>query len=206
MNWTLIEMSIDCPECDAPVHVDGPYRTLLCSRCQSNIDFPEKVWADTLDDVPSEVPGMEPGTGSGSTIFGHFNMRLTTGNLVPYCIECKRDFNMGEDYSKGSGVITCPRCGSETPVFPAPQWFRNAIKGNCTLVVGAWPEGETHEPESDISGPVAYSCPQCAGSLRINGEDRLVECEYCQTNIYLPDDLWLRLHPVKKKTRWFFNF
>ena len=37
----------------------------------------------------------------------------------------------------------------------------------------------------------------------IDGEDRIVICEYCETNVYLPDDLWLRLHPAKKKNRWF---
>jgi len=74
------------------------------------------------------------------------------------------------------------------------------------MIVGAWPEGGVSDEKQPVSEPVAYSCPQCAGSLMIDGTDRLVKCSYCETRVYLPDDLWLRLHPAKKKSRWFIGF
>lgn len=205
MLWSMIEMSLSCPHCDAPVHVDGPYLKLKCVRCHSGIDFPEEVWKRSLDDVRAGVSGYEQGEGTSSNIFGHFNMRLTYGRLDPYCIECKRDFEMKDEYTELS-MIKCPDCGTEAPVSPAPDWFREAVPG-ATLIVGAWPEGEEAPGESDEKpGPVAYSCPQCGGSLMIDGENRMIQCEYCSTNIYLPDDLWLTMHPAKTKTRWFIGF
>ncbi len=204
MIWSMIEMSIDCPHCDAPVHVDGPYLQLTCGRCHSDIDFPREVWKDLLGDVSEEVPGYEKGEGSNSNIFGHFNMRMTYGRLDPYCRKCKRDFHMDKEYT-GGGSIKCPDCGTVTPVLEAPDWFRKAVPGT-TLIVGAWPEGESSpQEEGKKPKPVSYSCPQCGGSLMIDGEKRLVECQYCSTNIYLPDDLWLTLHPARTKTRWFFD-
>ncbi|OPL19865.1 MAG: hypothetical protein AVO35_02515 [Candidatus Aegiribacteria sp. MLS_C] len=205
MLWTMMEISIDCPHCDSPVHVDGPYRKLTCSRCHSEIDFPGEVWKDTLEEVRQDVSGYEKGEGTGSNIFGHFNMRMTYGRLDPYCLKCKRDFDLEADYPQLT-MIRCPDCGTESPVAPAAVWFREAVPG-AALIVGAWPEGENApDEERDKPKPVAYSCPQCGGSLMIDGEKRIVECSYCSTSIYLPDDLWLTLHPAKTKTRWFIGF
>lgn len=201
----MIEISIKCPHCDSPVHIDGPYRKILCGNCQSEIDFPEDVWTDLLEDVRDEIlTEFEPGQGSNSTIFGHFNMNLMYGRLQPYCRKCKRDFNMEKEYA-GQDMLICPDCGSKTPVFPAPEWFKKAIEG-ANLIAGAYPDIENIEEPEGISGPVAFSCPQCGSSLMIDGKDRLMKCEYCETNVYLPDDLWLRLHPAKKKNRWFVGF
>jgi hypothetical protein len=33
-----------------------------------------------------------------------------------------------------------------------------------------------------------------------------VPCQYCKTDVYLPDDLWRRLHPVKTMAPWFVRF
>lgn len=204
MIWSMIEMTIKCPECDAPVHVDGPYRKVFCRTCQSDIEFPEEVWGDLVGDIKEDIAGFEPGEGSNSNIFGHFNMTMSYGNLAPYCSECKRTFNIEKDYN-GTDKLTCPDCGTEKPAFAAPQWLREAIKG-AALIAGAWPELNDDDEHKTVSEPVAFSCPQCAGSLMIDGNERLIQCEYCETRVYLPDDLWLQLHPAKKKTRWFIGF
>lgn len=205
MLWSMMEITIDCPHCDSPVHVDGPYLNLKCGKCHSEIEFPEEVWKGTLEDVRSDVSGYEKGEGTNSNIFGHFNMKMTYGRLDFYCLKCKRDFEVEDDYSELT-VVRCPECGSESPVYPAPEWFREAVPG-ASLIAGAWPEGESGpEPDDEKPKPVAYSCPQCGGSLMIDGEKRLIECQYCSTNIYLPDDLWLTMHPVKTKTRWFIGY
>ncbi len=70
----------------------------------------------------------------------------------------------------------------------------------------SWPDLNDDDEHKTVSEPVAFSCPQCAGSLMIDGNERLIQCEYCETRVYLPDDLWLQLHPAKKKTRWFIGF
>lgn len=50
---------------------------------------------------------------------------------------------------------------------------------------------------------VAFTCPQCAGALTIDGRSREVRCGFCAATSLLGDDLWRRLHPVHAQKRWF---
>ena len=62
-------------------------------------------------------------------------------------------------------------------------------------------EGEA--VEGGVSGPVAFHCPGCGGSLILDGKSRKTRCTYCDTDVYLPDDLWFALHPVMTTRRWY---
>lgn len=206
MIFGVIEMSIKCSRCDSPIHVNGPTRSLLCGSCQSDIEIPEDFWKGILEDVCSEVRNQfEEGEGSNSTIFGTFNTSLMYGRLLPYCLKCKKDFELQEEYDSAC-TYTCPECGSTSPVAPAPEWLRKMIP-SARLIVNAAPESsDDGEEEPAVSGPIAFFCPQCGGSLMIDGSERLIPCDYCNTSVYLPDDLWLRLHPARTKNRWFIGF
>jgi DNA-directed RNA polymerase subunit RPC12/RpoP len=201
----VIEMSIRCPGCDSPIHVNGPVSSLLCSSCQSDIEVPNDFWEGILEDVCSEVRNeLEEGEGSNSTIFGTFNTTLMYGRLKPYCLKCKKDFELQEHYDSPY-TYSCPDCGTASSVAPAPDWLRQVIP-SAALLVNASPELPDDKEEPSVSGPVAFFCPQCGGSLMIGGKERLVPCDYCNTSVYLPDDLWLRLHPARVKNRWFIGF
>jgi hypothetical protein len=51
---------------------------------------------------------------------------------------------------------------------------------------------------------VVLNCPKCGGALTITAEStRMTPCEFCQAQVYLPDDLWQALHPVKTARRWY---
>jgi Zn finger protein HypA/HybF involved in hydrogenase expression len=206
MNFGVIEMSIKCPRCDSPIHVNGPTRSLLCGSCQSDVEIPTDFWKGILEDVCSEVRNeFEEGEGTNSTIFGTFNTSLMYGRLKPYCLKCKKDFELQEEYGSAC-TYSCPECGTVSPVAPAPEWLRQIIP-SAKLVVNAPPESsDGGEEEPAVSGPIAFFCPQCGGSLMIDGSERLIPCSYCNTSVYLPDDLWLRLHPARTKNRWFIGF
>src|SRR4029078_2601772 len=46
----------------------------------------------------------------------------------------------------------------------------------------------------------------CRAGLQIEGSSRMVDCQYCSSSVYLPDDLWQRFHPVAEVKRWFLCF
>jgi hypothetical protein len=33
-------------------------------------------------------------------------------------------------------------------------------------------------------------------------DERVIECRYCTTSVFLPDELWRRLHPAKTMLAW----
>ncbi|UCH79143.1 MAG: hypothetical protein JSU81_04125, partial [Candidatus Coatesbacteria bacterium] len=104
---------------------------------------------------------------------------------------------------------TCPRCEATTPVTPPPAWLAEAITPPRWLLNAeiqeekAEPPPEEGEAVEAAAAPVAFTCPQCAGSLLVDGRDRMIRCTYCGVNVFLPDELWFRLHPARKKRRWF---
>jgi sugar lactone lactonase YvrE len=51
--------------------------------------------------------------------------------------------------------------------------------------------------------PIVLYCANCKAPLSVDGSSRIVRCQYCSTDVYLPDDLWQRLHPVATVARWY---
>jgi hypothetical protein len=133
----------------------------------------------------------------------------------PKCRKCDASVPLGALASKvgGEGVIACPSCGEGLPTFPAPDWLKEALPG-VLQIFGAEREaneggedaGALLEPPADVK-PIAMACPQCGGGLLITAADeRVTDCRYCNTSIYLPDELWKRLHPVKTMAVWTVTF
>jgi hypothetical protein len=91
----------------------------------------------------------------------------------------------------------------------APDWLRSFVP-TVRRLFGAQHEGEAGAPGPEVANeprPVVMACPNCSASLSIStGNERTTTCQYCKTDIYLPDDLWRRLHPVKKAERWYIEY
>ncbi len=204
MNYVLIECGVKCPKCDNPVPLNGPWETAHCDHCQADFDVPHEYWIDIFKDIlDDEKSGeLKTGEGSNSTIWGTFNTTLMYGNQIPYCLNCGTDFPEAS-FKPDAGPLACSKCGETVETAPPPAWLaelhpRLLVGGSLSVADEKQPEGE--------SGPVVFSCPKCGGALEVDGKDRLVPCQYCNVKVYLPDDLWLRLHPAKSKSRWFVVF
>jgi hypothetical protein len=111
------------------------------------------------------------------------------------------------------GKASCGRCSAEVTTYPAPSWLGEELP-SLRQIYGAerevtsahgMPAPRTSAARGDDA--VILSCPNCGGSLRVTGEtQRTTPCTYCQTNVFLPDDLWRRLHPVKTVRAWSIAF
>jgi DNA-directed RNA polymerase subunit RPC12/RpoP len=197
-----VELSIACPRCDHPVPVDGPVFSAHCIHCQHDLDITEEYWTDHLREACKDMQNTPLGQGSGSMMFGTNTGNLTLGRLDPYCDNCKTNFINPWELKPGT-VYTCGKCGSKWPVDAPPPWLSNAVPG-VILLINALLETDKNE-SNPLSGSraVSVSCPSCSGNLSVDGSSRLVRCTYCDTQVYLPDELWVRLHGVKRKRRWF---
>ena len=201
--YGMLECGIKCPKCDGPVPLNGPWETAHCDRCQADIDIPHDYWTGIFDDIIEEIKSGElaEGEGRNSTIFGTFNTTLLYGNLKPYCAECKTDFEVDANLT-AAFTYKCPDCGHPAEAAPGPAWTKKEYPKARVFVNAVMETGAEGEAPA-VSGPVAFTCPQCGGALVVDGTERLMPCEFCGVKVYLPDDLWFRLHPAKTKARWF---
>ncbi len=205
MLYGMLEIGIKCPKCDSPVPLNGPWQVAHCDSCQADIDIPDDYWSDIFADILEDIKtDLAEGEGRNSTIFGTFHTTLLYGELHARCEKCKTEFDPNADLAEAY-THYCGNCGRPIEVIPSPAWLKSVFP-NAILFVDASVQSKAGDEKTDISGPVAFTCPQCGGALMVDGKDRLLPCQFCGVNVYLPDDLWLRLHPAKTKDRWFVGF
>lgn len=204
--WGFLEMSIECPRCDGPVIINGPFTQLVCPQCSADIDMSPSIWADLLEDVALETAEeCREGTGSRSTIWGTYNTDLLYGRYRPYCPQCKRDFDLQNDTASDDRLV-CPDCGTEVPIMEPPEWFCNVFPGAFLLAGAEEPSSERNLEGGALKGPVVFTCSKCGAAVSLDGSERTEKCEHCDSPIRIPDDLWLRMHPAAKKRRWFVGY
>lgn len=202
-----VEIKATCKKCGQPLPINALVEKVECAFCQAESDFSYQFWSDNiLDNVFDDVEDFSEGAGQSSQSFtpqGVFNM--TYGRQNPTCRECKTLIDMAkmDDYIK-AGKIECTKCQNEILVRVLPNNAHETLRKISYLI------GEDSNLISQNSGSVpnstrliVYNCPSCAAALDIDGTDRMIKCKSCGSEIYLPDDLWLRLHPVKTVQRWY---
>jgi len=206
-----IEISVQCPKCDGWVPLNGPLLRVHCDKCQTAFELGPRVWFRLLRDVYAELAfNIDDGQGYYAEAKERYDVKVLYGSQRPSCGACNEPLGLAED-ALAAYEHECPACGAAAPVTPAPSWFADALAPPRLLVNAEVQEEEAETSEageaaSETSAPVAFTCPQCGGSLLLDGRDRMITCSFCGVNVYLPDDLWFRLHPARTKARWFVVF
>lgn len=208
MTGICIELKTSCGHCSSPLMLNAVTNDFICPACNKNNYFSDEDWQNLLDDAVKEGPGLNDGEGQPSTIMrGAYTYQLMYGKQQPRCGKCKTkiDVNKLEDYSAKSNY-SCLKCSNEIFIRKTNDILQKEFSG-IKFLVG---EDDDMLKVNPVKGklpssakPVLFTCPSCAGNLEIDGTDRMVSCKYCDSQIYLPDDLWLRLHPVKEVSRWY---
>lgn len=208
MTGICIELKTSCGHCSSPLMLNAVTNDFTCPACNKNNYFSDEDWQNLLDDAVKEGPGLNDGEGQPSTIMrGAYTYQLMYGKQQPRCGKCKTkiDVNKLEEYSAKSNY-SCPKCSNEIFIRRTNDILQKEFSG-IKFLVG---EDDDMLKVNPVKGklpssakPVLFTCPSCAGNLEIDGTDRMVSCKYCDSQIYLPDDLWLRLHPVKEVSRWY---
>jgi hypothetical protein len=197
-----VEILTECPKCKAGLPLNGPRREVECANCLSSLTLEDDFWDLLADSDKSYREG-----------HGGYTLNFTTDFQWkvsrPKCHACNAELSI-EGIAVGTdGPITCPACNATNHTFPAPQWLRRVVP-RIEQLYGA-ERDDTDGGSGDValqpeneSKPIAMACPKCGGGLTVTAEmDRTITCEYCETDVFLPDALWKRLHPVKTSNAWF---
>jgi Zn finger protein HypA/HybF involved in hydrogenase expression len=205
MFGIAIELRGECPRCGQPVMVNALSERIHCPACQSDRPYPYSAWADLLESALEQLrPATEPGQGGTTTVLGE-NWHLLYARFDPYCYGCKHDFDMRVVQASPS-PYACPACGTPWHHREAPAEARAAMPALRWLVAeepGQIPGAGPDTPAPAASAPILFQCMGCGGPLRVDGSERVVTCGHCDASNYLPDDLWLRMHPAPTVRRWF---
>jgi len=203
------EIRTSCPKCGQPVPVNGPFRFLFCSGCFETFSIPDDIIIGFLADFEEESDGLATGEGSGGTLMsGSGTYKYGYWKLNPRCSECKKPLELPDDLSDIE--ISC-RCGRKYYAYPPPDWLAEPVPSAIRFISSEREIGEGESAESALPTeshkPIVMSCPQCGGTLSIStASERIMTCRYCESEVYIPDAVWIRLHPVRTTEEWFAVF
>ncbi len=204
MFGIAIELRGECPHCGNPVMVNALTERIHCPSCLKDRPYAYSAWEDLLENLWSLRPDTDTGQGGNITQLG-VNWHLMYARFDPYCYACKHDFDM-EAVLASPSPYACPGCGEPWHHRPAPPEAREAMPGLVHLVAehpGQIPGVESEASAPNGGKPILFACMGCGGALEVDGSERVITCRYCDASNYLPDDLWLRMHPVETVRRWF---
>lgn len=203
----------DCRKCGHAVPVNGLVSETTCPHCLAAVDVPLRQWKLALHTVsvgalvtPDEKRSLNRGRGRKNS---RTDLKLLVDWRVrsaPKCLSCDGALDADEaSWEEPELSLTCGDCGTSTRFGP-PGLDLEITTTTLTHVAafeGASAGGAVVATVADGARPIAMSCPSCAAGLQITVEDqRSTTCTYCDASVYIPDDLWRLLHPVKQAQDW----
>lgn len=193
-----------CTECGSDYPVNGLVKTVRCTRCGDIQRLSHKFWNEYVQKCAGGA--RTPGTWNRRGVMDGF--MVTCHALPPLCRKCFSLIGMDAlntawqaAQAGGRTNIFCTQCGEAHSARKPPDWALQIFPDAVFLI------GEvTGEAGPEASKPVIFKCPSCLAALEIAGEKRIVRCRYCESDVYLPDDLWLHFNPSSKRARWWMLF
>jgi hypothetical protein len=185
--------------------LDGPVQRVKCLACQSAVEIAPSNWKRILDFRTDEKVRKHVGT----IVIGfasEFTFHTRLGPQAPKCTGCQTLLDVAGVAPGADTDLTC-KCGVTMPTFPTPSWLRSVEPHAVQLFNVAREESGKGPVTAQANRPVSFGCPDCGANLKITSESpRVLECQYCKTDLFLPDALWRALHPVKKRGAWYVTF
>lgn len=198
MSAYVFRISLDCPHCRAGVPVNGFSEEVLCSNCLRSIPLGLDWWKEHLDrETLRAAMRCEPGTANTVSSLGGMNEKVDSGNRMPRCQDCKTEFEQADIIAASEvGGLNCKGCKAYVSVRKATPLALQLIPEAEFLVNESGLGNDLAGDKSAIADPVLFACMACGGTLDVDGKDRAPKCQHCGRSNYLPDALWLRLHPA----------
>jgi hypothetical protein len=203
-----VQVTHRCAACGAWVPINGVLARVGCPGCSKVILLSQAGWKMLLEDVLRNVPSMSVAEGRTNpnawTPDGQFHVSYS--RTVVRCEACKVEMPMERVATLAArGSCACVSCGRRVSVRGIPAGFDVVLPG-VSFVVGEDLDQLAAAGDAAAQAarePIAIPCSQCGSSLAVDGSSRMVPCRFCGTQNMLPDQLWLRLHPVKTTTWWY---
>jgi hypothetical protein len=215
VRYGSLKVVTNCSFCKTANMINGPLLKMKCKFCDKEFSFNKKLWEKIIyklddfiyyseDDTEETFSYTPLGNNFGVKFIGvqPQQIKVTYCNDVPKCVKCKTELNVDGVHSDS---IKCEECEEVNSVFKAPEWITYP---NVVEIIGGVEEGGDSKIDLDKSlQPIAMNCPNCSSPLKITQEKtRVTTCEYCESEFYIPEPVWEKLHPKKVVTSWSIKF
>jgi hypothetical protein len=206
-RYVCLEVRVACSSCGQSIPVNGPYIKVTCPACFNEMPVSRDILGGFLNDFETEYEGISKGQGQGGTVMsGSGTYKYGYWRLPPRCSECKTPLDLPKEIS--AAPISCTGCDARYYGFPAPDWLKGEVPSAVFCVTPEPPPGpdgaEPLKVDESSSTPIVMSCPKCGGALSVSSSSqRIMKCGYCSSEVYVPDEVWTRLHPVHTAEEWF---
>ena len=196
--------------CGQPIPVNAPEENVHCDHCQNDLALPIAMWRTILRDFDEAHHGISAEKAASQTrdfegVIAHFAYRRT----APHCEKCNAPYGIDRIADGVTQDIFCVACGDPASTMPPPPRLKSAVRTLAQIFLTD-PRGVAAKQQLGVANgaaPVIMQCPGCGAPLRVTAESpRTVRCDHCRVDVYLPDDLWRRLHPAKTVREWYVRF
>lgn len=199
-NYSTFTALIQCEHCGGGLPLQGPMRTVRCSACQGDNEIGAERIATYLH-ITAE--------GQTSEILGEIKWKYFWDGHP--CPACGSSLDLTKIPVGVESSMPCEKCGAPIFSFPPSPWLKEQLPG-LVQIYGA----ERDPADLPASGtplavgeektkakPIVTNCPQCSGSLSVTVDSpRTMACTFCGASVFLPEELWRTLHPVKRVAPW----
>jgi hypothetical protein len=199
--------------CGQPIPVNTPDTSVHCDHCQGDAALPVDVWRAVLRDFDENHGAMGVDKSALKTAeVGGWIVHFTQRRAAPACEKCSAPYPDDRVRSHGDTDFFCVACGDPGSSHSSPAWLSAQVRTASQIILtdpSARRGGGNASPVAvqDAPRPVLTQCPGCGGPLSITpASPRTVRCDHCHADVYLPDDLWRRLHPAKTMREWYVRF
>lgn len=194
-RWARIQVALKCSECSEHVPVNGLLPHVICGSCGTLREIPSDHHVDFLSWVNDDQPVFD-----GTAIKkGGYRYQMKCTREPPVCTVCDTPLPLVEP---GQDVeIRCTGCTARYPTFPVPEELaKQAGRARQLYCAQKAPD----PPPSQVPAQLEFGCTACGADLSITPETgRIHHCEYCQSDVFLPDRIWTQLHPVTRVQPWY---
>jgi LSD1 subclass zinc finger protein len=193
-RWITIRMHTKCPQCTHPIPVNGPLPHVVCPSCGTVVQIPPRTLGGYMAWLSDDRPIFD-----GVAVSGGMRFQMKSTRFAAYCEICDTALpvaDVGTD-----AIVRCPGCAAQYPTFPVPEPFVKHAGPARQLTCA---QRDPDPPREQVPASLSYTCPSCGADLTIDADTgRIHHCQFCSSDVFIPDEVWARLHPVERVRTWF---
>lgn len=180
-----------------------------CPYCDAPNEVSRGLWVDIV--TMADRMSAEGSIAERKRHEGAREVFYTVEAGAPACDACKEPLPVEALEVGVSRNFACTSCGDPASTEAVPYWVPRFVASARQLYFA--------DPKGTLAGdvalgsvekavkPIAMACPRCGGGLELTAaSERLLACEYCRAEVYIPDGLWRRLHPLKQMQPFYVRF